>query len=86
MDDCKHRGSDSVGKLAVCVDRSNRREETRVIENNNVRFQKIPEACKSTGLSQYFLRKGCREGTIPHVRSGSVYYIDVLALLKKLGA
>ena len=53
---------------------------------SNVRFQKIPEACKSTGLRQYFLRKGSPEGTIPHVRSGSVYYIDVWALLKKLGA
>ena len=53
---------------------------------NNVRFQKIPEACKSTGLSKYFLRNGCKNGTIPHVRSGSVYYVDVEALLKKLGA
>lgn len=47
-------------------------------------FQKIPEACKTTGLSQYFLRKGCKDGTIPHVRSGTVYYINVPALLDKL--
>ena len=33
-------------------------------------FQKIPEACKTTGLSKYFLRNGCKDGTIPHVRSG----------------
>lgn len=48
-------------------------------------FQKIPEACKTTGLSKYFLRNGCKDGTIPHVRSGQTYYIDVPALLKQLG-
>ena len=25
-----------------------------------VPFQKIAEACKSTGLSQYYLRQGCK--------------------------
>lgn len=47
-------------------------------------YQKIPEACKSTGLSQYFLRNGCKNGTIPHVKSGPTYYIDVQALLERL--
>ena len=47
-------------------------------------YQKIPEACKSTGLSQYFLRNGCKNGTIPHVISGPTYYIDVPALLERL--
>ncbi len=49
-------------------------------------FQKIAEACKTTGLSQYFLRKGCKEGTIPHIKSGETYYINVPALLRQLGA
>ena len=49
-------------------------------------FQKIPEACKTTGLSQYYLRKGCKEGTIPHIKSGTVYYIDVPKLLAQLDA
>ena len=53
---------------------------------NNTPFQKIPEACKTTGLSQYFLRKGYRAGTIPHVKSGDIYYINVPALLRQLGA
>ena len=53
---------------------------------NNTPFQKIPEACRTTGLSQYFLRKGCRAGTIPHVKSGDIYYINVPALLRQLGA
>lgn len=29
-------------------------------------------------------RNGCKDGTIPHVRSGQTYYIDVSALLKQL--
>lgn len=45
-------------------------------------FQKITEACKTTGLSAYYLRKGCKEGTIPHIKSGGVYYINVPALLR----
>lgn len=50
-----------------------------------VPFQKIAEACKTTGLSQYFLRQGCKNGTIPHIRSGGVYYINVPALMETLG-
>lgn len=49
-------------------------------------YQKIKEACRTTGLSQYFLRQGCKAGTIPHIKSGPTYYINVPALLKQLGA
>lgn len=48
-------------------------------------FQTIPQACKTTGLSKYFLRKGCQEGTIPHIMSGNVFYINIPALMKQLG-
>ena len=48
-------------------------------------FQKIPEACKTTGLSMYYLRNGCRDGSVPHVKSGSTYWVNVPALLEKLG-
>ena len=48
-------------------------------------FQKIPDACKTTGLSQYFLRKGCKDGSVPHIKSGPTYYINVPALLEQLG-
>lgn len=51
----------------------------------NPPFQKIPEACKTTGLSQYFLRRGCRNGTVPCVRSGTVYLVNVPKLLRELG-
>lgn len=49
-------------------------------------FQKIAEASRTTGLSQYYLRNGCKNGTIPHVKSGTVYLVNVPALLKMLGA
>lgn len=52
--------------------------------NPDAPFQKIPDACKTTGLSQYFLRNGCKDGSIPHIKSGGVYYINIPALLKKL--
>lgn len=48
-------------------------------------FQRIPDACRITGLSQYYLRKGCRDGSIPHIKSGQTYYINVPALLEKQG-
>ena len=47
-------------------------------------YQKIPEACKTTGLSQYSLRRGCKSGIVPHIKSGSTYYINVPALLEKM--
>lgn len=52
----------------------------------NPPFQKIEDAVKTTGLSAFFLRKGCREGSIPCVRSGRVIYVNVLALLQQHGA
>lgn len=47
-------------------------------------FQKIPEACRITGLSQYYLRQGCKAGTVPHIKSGPTYYVNIPALLEKL--
>lgn len=47
-------------------------------------FQKIQEAAKTTGLSQYFIRNGCKDGTIPYVRSGTAYLVDVDGLVLQL--
>lgn len=33
----------------------------------------------------YFLRQGCKDGTIPRIKSGGVYYINVQALVEQLG-
>lgn len=51
----------------------------------NPPFQSIAQACKTTGLSMYYLRKGCRNGSVPHVKSGTTYMINVPKLLKILG-
>lgn len=47
-------------------------------------YQKIKEASATTGLSQFFLRNGCKSGFVPCLRSGSTYYVNIPALLKKL--
>lgn len=59
-----------------------------MISNNgkfvtNPPFQKIEDAVRSTGLSGYFLRRGCRNGSIPCVRSGRTYFVNVPALLRQ---
>ena len=49
-------------------------------------FRTIAEASRLTGLSMYYLRNGCIAGTVPHVRCGTIYRVDVPALLEKLRA
>lgn len=49
-------------------------------------FRKIPDAAAVTDLSQYYLRMGCRNGSVPHTKSGHVYMVNVPALLRKLDA
>ena len=49
-----------------------------------VPFMKIKDACAVTGISQYRLRAFCKSGFAPHIRSGTVYLIDVPRLLEKL--
>ena len=44
------------------------------------RFLSIRDAATVTGLSQFYLRNGCREGSVPCIRSGRKYLIDVQAL------
>lgn len=56
------------------------------VQNDAAPFQRIPSACRITGLSQSFLRKGCKDGTIPHVMTGGTYLVNVPALLRKLDA
>lgn len=57
--------------------------------SNITPFLTIKEACAVTGLSQFFLRRGVRDGSIPHVTVGippnCKYYINVPALLEQLG-
>ena len=49
-------------------------------------FMKIKDAARVTGLSRYYLRNGCKDGSVPHVKSGTVYLVNVPRLLEKLDA
>lgn len=49
-------------------------------------FQTITNASKLTGLSQCYLRKGCKAGTVPHINTGTKYLINVPRLLEDLNA
>ncbi len=55
-------------------------------QNDSAPFQRIPAACRITGLSQTYLRAGCKAGTVPHVKSGSTYLVNIPALLRQLQA
>ena len=44
------------------------------------RFLSIKDAATVTGLSQYYLRAGCRDGSVPCIRSGKKYLVDVQSL------
>lgn len=56
------------------------------VKKQVVPFRKIADASKTTGLSQYYLRRGCRDGSIPHTKSGQPFFVNVPALLRQLGA
>lgn len=56
------------------------------MSENATPFLKIQDAVRVTGLSAYFLRQGCRDGSVPCVRSGRTYFVNVSALLRKLNA
>lgn len=47
-------------------------------------FMKLKPAAEYTGLSEYFLREGCKSGTVPHIKSGKSYLINVPKLIEKL--
>ena len=49
-------------------------------------FMKIGAARRATGLPQYYLRQGCKNGSIPHIKSGTVYLVNVAKLLRQLDA
>lgn len=53
---------------------------------NDTPFMKIKDTVKVTGLSSYYLRNGCKDGTIPHIVAGTTYLINVPALLERLDA
>ena len=52
----------------------------------SVPFQTIRNTARLTGLSAYYLRAGCKDGSVPHIMVGSEYRINVPQLLDKLNA
>lgn len=56
----------------------------QMIFNPSAPYQKIKDACKTTGLSQYYLRAGCRDGSIPCIRCNGVYFVNIPAFLQQL--
>lgn len=58
---------------------------TERVQPANPPFQKIEDAVRTTGLSAWFLRRGCRDGSIPCVRSGRTIYVNVAQLLQQFG-
>ena len=49
-------------------------------------FLKLVDACQLTGLPVHYLRAGCKDGSIPHIRSGTTYYVNIPRLLEQLNA
>lgn len=56
---------------------------TERAQSANPPFQKIEDVVQTTGLSAWFLRRGCRDGSIPCVRSGRTIYVNVAAFLRQ---
>lgn len=54
------------------------------MEPLNQVFQSITQTARNTGLSEYYLRKGIRDGRVPAIMSGSKYLVNVPALLEIL--
>lgn len=54
---------------------------------NNVIFpiyQSIKDTVKTTGLSEYYLRKLLKAGKLPHIKSGAKIFVNVPQLVERL--
>ena len=54
------------------------------VANQNKPFQIIPEFIQTSGLSEYYVRKEVKNGTIPHIRSGKTIFINVPLAMERL--
>ncbi len=58
--------------------------KNKVKDYSNVpAFLNINDAVKVTGLSSFSLRRGCKDGTIPHIKVGDKYMINIPKLLER---
>lgn len=51
---------------------------------NNTKLASIPEAAQRTGASIFFIRQGCRNGTIPCVMAGKKYLVNMPLFMELL--
>ena len=49
-------------------------------------FQSISAAARLTGLAQCYIRDGCKKKTIPHIRCGQEFRINMPLWLEQLNA
>ena len=54
--------------------------------DRNAPFQSISGAAYMTGLSAGYIRTGCKAGTVPHIRVGTDYRVNMPRLLEQLNA
>ena len=47
-------------------------------------YQSIKDTVKTTGLSEFLLRKLLKAGTLPHIKSGTKVFVNVPQLLERL--
>ena len=47
-------------------------------------FQSIRGAAEITGLSRYYIIKGCQDGTVPHIKVGIDYRVNMPLFLAQL--
>lgn len=56
---------------------------TKIVDPNKM-FQSINAAADISGLSKKFIRAGCKDGSIPHIRVGTDYRVNMPLFLEKL--
>ncbi|MDY5559857.1 MAG: hypothetical protein SPG04_09970 [Candidatus Heritagella sp.] len=56
----------------------------KAIDMNQPIFQPVKQAAKTTGLSEWFLRQALKNGTLPHIRTGTKVLVNVPRLLAEL--
>lgn len=47
-------------------------------------YQSIKDTVKTTGLSEYYLRKLLKTGKLPHIKSGAKIFVNVPQLVERL--
>lgn len=60
------------------------RQPVKFVEMPVAPFQGIDDTARLTGASRCFVRAGCRDGSIPCVKFGTKYMVNLPAFLEML--